>query len=411
MKALRISLFLTFFTSCSYYLKLNNTDKVEYKKDYLNQASLQCYQDELNSFQKKRHDQYFSYSQNTLELYQSLIKKRETSPSFIEKVILWSLTQSLTRPDASSPNSRFFFILYYNGKSYLHDFSNQDKSSQSFKDGLAFINSLKYSKEKYKKIINWAQQHFPQKVMINNKLSAFLEKNEAYSLKDKMFSNLFYRNGERLIAGETYNRLPLQRFKTIHSTQRKSKVKLIKFSDEISCNFDLNHYQNSNYSIKSLASKTSNFFALQDTKGNAFLGWTGTEISLKNKMTQAMSPPSICYSKPNSSFLISFNSRDPGQILFHLRQELSTKKQNTREFKDIIEFSRYIYLENPERIIYESERGTEKQLNNLYASRLPLYHVDKIGEAWGFTINTSKKASLVHDSRSNIELLCQDEND
>jgi hypothetical protein len=87
----------------------------------------------------------------------------------------------------------------------------------------------------------------------------------------------------------------------------------------------------------------------------------------------------------NKIWAFSNQSRDPGQHLFHLVRYGLPSSQTTAEVDKLIRHSRHLFLSDPVRLIIESERSSDEQVENLLKLNLPIYNADKLGNIWAYT--------------------------
>jgi hypothetical protein len=111
--------------------------------------------------------------------------------------------------------------------------------------------------------------------------------------------------------------------------------------------------------------------------------------------------------------LITFSTlnRDPSQHLKHLFQYEIFNADSFPSLVEYLNFPRHLFLSSPERILYESKRGRKSQLDYLLSMNFPIYHIDTLGNIFGFAsfFNNKKEAqfdSMFIDERNNNKLWC-----
>ena len=82
--------------------------------------------------------------------------------------------------------------------------------------------------------------------------------------------------------------------------------------------------------------------------------------------------------------------------------------------KTYIDFTRYLILFSPERIVLESRRANEEQIKEYLRFPIPLYHAEKLGKIWGLAefnqrpkeATTARTHGFVLDGRDEGYLSC-----
>lgn len=122
----------------------------------------------------------------------------------------------------------------------------------------------------------------------------------------------------------------------------------------------------------------------------------------------------MCYfeskNQLHSLAFLASDSRDPGQHLYHLFKLNLEKVITTSDLDTLIKFSRHLFLTNPLRLIYESHRGSEKQLTELLKLNIPIYNANNLGNIIGLLIdqkNEKKSHHFILDDRHEGHLSCQ----
>ena len=73
-----------------------------------------------------------------------------------------------------------------------------------------------------------------------------------------------------------------------------------------------------------------------------------------------------------------------------------------------MKFTRHLFLKNPDRLLFESLKARPEQLSFYYTMNIPLYHMDKIGNALLFgQFPKRKEATFILDERATGEMRCQ----
>lgn len=392
---------------------------------------------------KKTNYSLISRTQNGQEQFNLFLKKLEEKKiklASIDKAILWSLVQMNISPSTNSPTSRFQILIRNPQESKYWDFVSQsDPANATELDDISmpvFFGSetlLKYYKSKYslKQIADLVDKHFDGKLIIDNNFRVFLEAKEASLKKDPIFKNSFFKGEDVLKKGE---RIP----KALFTPLIKDYLQVRSENDYIinnklydyhinetnnfpfaSCNFDLKLYKNSIFLVDQKV-LTSNIFGIHQDDFY-FLAITGQKIDaikpLGNSFFFQGSSigrfADLCFyndiidNKKLEISMISSQSRDPGQHLFHLfSYGFTTKKiDSIEQFDQTIKLPRHIFLTNPLRLIYESDRGNEKQLERLLKFSFPIYHTDSIANIWSYYSYKEEKGPII-DGRDQGHISC-----
>jgi hypothetical protein len=108
----------------------------------------------------------------------------------------------------------------------------------------------------------------------------------------------------------------------------------------------------------------------------------------------------------NRLWLFSHNSRDPGQHLHQLLKKNISSLNSTLEWQELFSEMRYLFLLDPVRLVIESDRGSDKEIEELLKFNTPLYHAGSLGEIIGLSLK-NRRFNFLNDPRSKNELLCQ----
>jgi hypothetical protein len=137
-------------------------------------------------------------------------------------------------------------------------------------------------------------------------------------------------------------------------------------------------------------------------------------ISLKNsiyfKSDKTRESAAMCsfksqLNKDKSILLASSDSRDPGQHLYHLIEYGLHEINDIQKLDGLLKFSRHLFLKNPVRLILESERSSDSQLEQLLKLNMPIYNSQKLGKVWGY-LRVKRKQNFIIDNRRNGDLSC-----
>ena len=111
--------------------------------------------------------------------------------------------------------------------------------------------------------------------------------------------------------------------------------------------------------------------------------------------------PGICsfQTKNSKTWIVSSDSRDPGQHIYHLLEYGLLDTQEPEKVDKLFRFSRHLFLKSPVRLVIESRRSTEEQMNELLKLNIPIYNSQKLGKMWGFQSGKSLSTFILDDRR------------
>ncbi|MBL7666019.1 MAG: hypothetical protein JNM93_12865 [Bacteriovoracaceae bacterium] len=414
-------IFLFLFSACTFF-----SDKVQTEK--------------ANELDYKRNEKTYCKvpTSDTVvvgsnELIQSLflnflkdLKQQEIQLSFVETSVLWSLLQINLRPDLSSPTARFQ-VIYQNGSKPVYlDYSPQQKSKNTyaFLYGLNDILKKNSPQKSLRQLNQLLDLYFPDQMYVSEELASFFKSNELALTNLEWAKTPFTRGDEMLKKGE---RLPKIRFENLNRLLEQTTTDNIKISTQLynkkmpndlnmNCNFEVSVYEKSLFLI-SKNDVQGNMFGL--SKGKAFfLATTNQDISELKNIPESFffdgNPktrmPAVCQfeqSKQYSTWLVANQSRDPGQHLYHLYQYGVKNIHSTEDMTSILKFSRHLFLTDPLRLVFESQRGSKQQLDELLKLNVPIYHTFTLGNVWGHIQFNNGIRQFFVDERNLGYLSCQ----
>ena len=404
-------LFLLTFVSCSFFIKRIDTPLVrdtQLLKKRPQPAGF-CASD------KKIEFQLVGTSDNSQEVYSELIRANKGQFDFMDHFALWNLIQLSVRPDQSSATSRFQVLISESGKSHYFDFFSEVADDQyPYLYGIEWI-LKKFGKKRnleyYADILN---SSIRGKLKIGKDFENFLVKNIPLIKNEPELAPYYFRGSDVLKENETS---PSLDYRAVISLYRKSQkdqkiivnTSLTQFVTDKgasgSCNYDFNLYDNSIFLIDKVI-PVANLYGLSINKG-AFLASSSQKLdkiqSLKGlplfKGESKVRSSAVCMIENSSNKIWAFSnqSRDPGQHLFHLVRYGLPQSQTTAEVDKLIRHSRHLFLSDPVRLIIESERSSDDQVENLLKLNLPIYNADKLGNIWAFTQFSEGNRFIIDD--------------
>lgn len=408
--------------SCQTTLRLLETDKEE---QYLN------YQEESNYCTEARALEFSSDHPYLIDL-----AVREIVPlyskgvlSFREVIQLYSLMHLMIAPDRFGPSARFQYLLSDSIKSnvlYQDVFAKDPlRSHSSFLLGVKAIapNSLN-------KTLALADKITPARVPVDKGLADFLEQNKGSLLEIKGAKETYFKGELSLQEGESFARLRLadlkRAFRKIdaptyyYQSPHLFGSQAIAADSKWNCSFDIGIYTNSIYLVRPEQTISSGLFGVRAAKGQWFLASSifnpekievHPEVPTLWRATESAPPAAMCFRKEaeHTMALVSTQDRDPGQHLFHLIELEKKAMDDLTAVKTYLDFTRYLILFAPERIVLESRRASKDQIEQYLRLPIPLYHAEKLGKIWAygeFPAQNATSHGFVLDGREQGFLSC-----
>lgn len=409
------------FTSCSSFLTLFKNEP-KYKLRKVNEEQHYC--------QKKQSINVVHKNKNFVLNFESILKKsKKYNLNFNEQAVLWSLFQLVFSPSDTTTNARFQVVLGNKDQLKIFDFNKKDprlKLDETYLEGLKILLKEIKSNKSLTKMLNIAQEIFPDDVEVDFNLADYINTNQSNLMRNSSTKKSFFKAKSPLQPGETFRRIHFNKLKNkIKVTKKLTSIQAPLFnlnldknsshSSEIKCNMDLNLYGKSIFLIDKKSLK-SNVFSIYSDDGSFFVGistispnWDSKNLGYLVKSEEISKPQPICILKNQENkktIIISFNDRDPGQHIYHLLQYGLASASNDEEFFEFIKYPRHQFLLNPPRLIYESKRGSSKQLQSLLKLNFPVYNASELAEIWILNQNNNQ-SSLITDDRSKTYQSCQ----
>ncbi len=411
MKKLILYLLLLNLFSCSYFKPQVETEKTAQQSE----TEMQIYCPNKKNIQlvgtNLSAQKYFL---ENLALAQKRININQE-----ETALLWLLNQATLRPDLTSPNARITALIKHQNITHLID---SPLLENSFFYGVEFIHQKLKIKRSLGQIINIFDQYFSTRMPVNLAFYRFLEANKSKIKQDVKLNANYIRADEVLNPGESLPKFELTSFYKVYL---KNKIKPLTDVEKqtfnyqqndnspvITCNYDMKLYESSIFLIKPNLTQTHLFGISLDTISMlATTTQTIEEIKPLNesnffKAQPSKALPAVCYREDNHQWLISGDSRDPGQHMYHLIRYNIFNATDIEEKARIMNFSRHLFLQKPLRLIFESKRGSSEQLDQLLKMNVPIYNAENLGNVWGQFVQ-QKQNYLLFDPRSDGALTCK----
>lgn len=422
IKDIFVFLSLFIFSSCSIFINkidddILNKNATSYKKN--NKIKTYC--------KKVSSLSVVSENNRNQKIFKSFLSENVSKKfTYADKAVLWSLAQMNIRPDLSSPTSKLqFFIKVNNISHFFHVYSKNKKQAYPYLHALNLI--LKKFKGNYN-LLNLAKiidDEYPSQYYVTANFSKFLSQNKNLINQNSTLKHFYIRGDETLKRNERIKKWPLSNMvKDYKRTKKKVEYAVSNYLFSYKrnnlinaqCNYDMGLYSSSIYLIHKdvIHSNTfglrqgNNMFMADSTQALNTIFPLNHSIYFKGQ-SQSRSPAMCQFSLPLNKkwnlWLISSQSRDPGQHLFHLIEYGLEDITKLSQLDNLLRFSRHLFLKNPIRLILESERSNHSQLNELLKLNMPIYNSEKLARIWG-QFSYKKNKSFIIDQRRTGNLTC-----
>lgn len=370
-----------------------------------------------------------------VELFEKFLKSLPANRALnkTEKIVVWSLIQMNLRPDLATPSARFQILLNSGTGIQYWDFLDATLERDfprlappmTFLYGLETILKTYSPRSSMKSLAYLLDSYLSVKIPISSELAFFIGKNKERLLENKVFTNSYFKAKEQLRFGETLTKLPFTKIISYYYKFKKQASSEIKVSNELFevdmnsqtqgktyCNVDLNKYTKNDFDITEDDRDRHHPFGLRFDKESFFLGITSISSSnfkplfstylIDSSQDKTIAP--LCYreAKDGVSAYLSFKGRDPGQYLYNLFQFNIQATSEAMELDQFLEHPRHLVLKKPIRVLYESDRGDEANLNIFLKKDIPVYHSSSLGEVWLY----SPRNGFILDKRGKAHLSC-----
>jgi hypothetical protein len=412
-------LVLFLLCSCSYFIAKIDTPLVQERRKIteISQKKTYCRLDQ------KFNVQLVGCDDTSQKAYLDLVSSLG-QVDFLDQFALWSLLQMTSRPDQSSPTSRFQLLFHTNGQSHYFDFFSEVQEDQyPYLYGIEWVLKKFGKKHRLEHYAALMDKHLGRKLKVSKSFEDFLVKNlEGIKANPELYA-YYFRGSQILQENETAPPIKYSEIiKSYRAAEKGEKIivntYLTPFStakgQSGSCNYDFNLYDNSIFLIDKVIPVT-NLFGLSQ-EGSAFMASSSQKIEkylslfksplFKGDSKVRSSAVCIIENESNRIWAFSNQSRDPGQHLFHLVRYGLPKSKSTPEVDRLIRHSRHLFLSDPVRLIIESNRSREDQVENLLKLNLPIYNAEKLGNIWSYT-SFAEKSRFIIDDRNIGAFTCQ----
>lgn len=383
--------------------------------------------------------QYISEDEYSLKFYKALHPAlfENKNISFAQKSIMLSLLEMSRRPDQASPFSRLQVYLRLNGKTYYYDFrpkNLEDDTKMPFLKGLDTLTKEFVPKQSLASIASQMDEVIPKNIGVSLEFENFLHDNQKDLLKNEELTERFFKGDEILTKYETFKRISYRAIVDQYNTNFAknsdyefdknglSANRSQKPNFQTNCNYDLSKESTLKDEIMNAEQKKTHYVGLSEGD-NFFLAVSSGTLFKPFKTTNKLgyfmkSRPSalalpICEFKGKNQEIVLFSSdgRNPVQHLQHLEAYEIDQVNSVFALNELLNFSRHLFLSNPDRILYESKRGRKAQLDFFLEMNFPIYHVEQLGNVFGhatFKNDRRQESVLYSDDRGPARLWCKE---
>lgn len=410
------------FVSCSYLIK-------SYDEDIIKQNDIKPIDETAVTYcSEKSSHILINDNQNSQQIFSAYIQnlERKRLLSFVDKIVLWSLVQMNLRPDQSSASAKLQLLIKIGGKEKYYNSYSEDDNSYPYLHLLEHILKVYKSRYSLSELAQIYDRSIPRDMKVSHALASFLEKNQEFIKNSPQLKKFYIRGDDPLREKEgipflsAVSNVALYKSSKSKTNYEVKNFLFNKFQQNSSfvpqCNFDMTLYKDSLFLISDTIVEAHTFG--MKAGENSFIasssqkleGHTSINDGLSFKGSSNVRSSSVCSYKnrlrPDESiWLVSSNSRDPGQHLYHLQEYGLEQVESTEAFDKLLRFSRHLFLKNPVRLVIESRRSQEDQIQELLKLEIPIYNAKKLGKIWGLYQNKDNSSFLL-DVREEGHLTC-----
>ena len=361
--------------------------------------------------------------------FEGLIKKSPPLGPF-EQFALLAMLHLYYSPEVASPSADFIF-LSFNSKNWQYfSFDPQSvKTSYPFLLGLNFLLKKHHSRYDLAKLAALMVRHLDPPPGLSAASAQFIQLKQGQLQNDENFQSFYRRSGDLLRAQESFRfkgfipwikkQLPSLKNSSLKLTQAQRLHPYqpgVQKDISVQCNLDINAYRDELLPVAERALPSMQFM-LKD-KEQIFVGLLSQlpnpermipQTPFFNRIQEVKTSSVLCisYRPPHPPiFLTSGDDRDPAQHLYHLLENGPHKKRDPSSFDQLLSNARHLFLSNPHRLLYESERGSKERLEKLLALNFPIYHSLRLGKVLAIN-HFAGKTYLFADDRHPMDITCR----
>ncbi|TNF27061.1 MAG: hypothetical protein EP319_12465 [Deltaproteobacteria bacterium] len=369
---------------------------------------------------------FFGENKDSVAIINEFFQQKFANLNLEEAAVLWSLIQLKIRPDLFNPMSRLQIFKVKNDNPEYYDFSSSNKEASPLLHGLNTFLAKNGSKFTLSRLSRMLLEYESIQIPIGDGFSEFIQAKKSELKNNPIFYRNYFKAGLEIRKGES---LPTLSYTNMLDNIYKIKddkeyiINTLLFSGNQSnysyaCNFDLNLYKKGIYLISEQPHPESWSIGISDQNGNHIFVVAGNTFKGLNpiqnsyfitpELSTVTTPKKFCFIKnqKNKMTIISTKGRDPAQHLYHIMNYDILNSDNLKEAQEYINFPRHLFLQNPNRMLYESEKGSPEQLSNFLKLDFPLYHKQNLGLVYGHG-NVLGKNSFLLDHRGPAVVSCQ----
>ncbi|MFP5459373.1 MAG: hypothetical protein ACLGG7_11620 [Bacteriovoracia bacterium] len=412
-----LTLLFILLAGCTTVLdKLNLSAEIPRRTVDLNQGMTVC------SHTAQRSPQLVGSNPKAQKRFSELLRTLEPENlDFVEKAVLWSLLQTNIRPDLASPTARFQFVIHHNAPSRYRDFTGDEQGGYPFFEGLADLLKTHPKKRPLSYYAGLLDRHFTGTIVAGKQLEQSLRDLKPQLAADPKLRQHFFRGDELIRESERLTKIQFQKLVSDwQKVRRATPVNDTLFSYrktpqlDVQCNYDFTLYDNSIFLIDKdenvghtygLTQGENSFLAVVSQRTPEPRALFGTPILSGNAKVRS-SAMCLIRTPDRETWVVANQSRDPGQHLYHLFRYGLTKIKNPDDFRKLISHSRHMFLSDPLRLVIESGRSREEQIQELLKLNIPIYNAEAIGNIWGWSNIQNEGGRFYIDDRNPGSLFC-----
>lgn len=415
-------------TSCSFF-----SSKIDTLAESKSGSSQEAQSKKINFCSEQSRLQYLSEDEATQKFYKQIEPVFNRKISFIQKGIMMALLELNRRPDKLSPSSRLQVYIRYEGTTYYFDFRPrdlEDVTKNSYLYGLNALTQKFLGQTKLAMIADDLDASIPQQLPVSLDFEQFLDRNKSSLAQSELMASRFMKGDETITRYETFHRMSFKnivnRFTptlTKANEYSSDKSELVPFNQKngtipIKCNVNINQEvtlsddilgsENSRIHTMGLIENDNIFLAVSSGLLQRPLVFEKNFIFMKMRPLPFPSPLCELSDTERTIALFSAKGRSPAQHLRHLIAYEVGLVRTPDELNELLKFSRHLFLNDPDRILYESKRGRKTQLDFFLAMKFPIYHAESLGDVFGSMSykQSGYRTSLIVDDREQTRLTC-----
>lgn len=302
--------------------------------------------------------------------------------------------------------------------------SSNPESPVAFYQSLDNFLTQEKSRKKFNQIKTELLPKLSNALTTSFSLSNFIRQNRGDFLADEVLAKHFLKGDDPLAPYESFapislGKLPANKVDKSAPTTFSTLQKYKKETYEINCNFDLNLFENFTSSLLDPRQFNSYYFTRAIDTNSFYIVLISNDLLkpiqrdadtglIKGVPTKSSVP--FCFKSDKSNFImtVSTEGRDPAQHISHFIDYGIFDAENITDLIGHMKFTRHLFLKNPDRLLFESQKARNEQLTFFYTMNIPLYHMDKLGETLIYgKFNSQNQHSFILDERSEAQIQCQ----